>query len=73
MPSKVVLITGTSSGIGLATAVATAKAGWRTVATLRDTGRAEELRKAAADAGSSSTSGSWTSPTRLPSPPRSTA
>ncbi|WP_328680641.1 SDR family oxidoreductase [Streptomyces sp. NBC_00322] len=51
MPSKVVLITGTSSGIGLATAVATAKAGWRTVATLRDTGRAEELRKAAADAG----------------------
>lgn len=51
MSSKVVLITGTSSGIGLATAVATAKAGWRTVATLRDTGRADALRKAAADAG----------------------
>ncbi|MGW1493333.1 SDR family oxidoreductase [Streptomyces sp. NPDC002402] len=51
MSSKVVLITGTSSGIGLATAVATAKAGWRTVATLRDTSRADALRKAAADAG----------------------
>ncbi|WP_406404134.1 SDR family oxidoreductase [Streptomyces sp. NBC_00879] len=51
MSSKVVLITGTSSGIGRATAVATAKAGWRTVATLRDTGRADALRKAAADAG----------------------
>ncbi|MEU3918362.1 SDR family oxidoreductase [Streptomyces sp. NPDC029004] len=51
MSSKVVLITGTSSGIGLAAAVATAKAGWRTVATLRDTGRADALRKAAADAG----------------------
>ncbi|MCX4587370.1 SDR family NAD(P)-dependent oxidoreductase [Streptomyces sp. NBC_01481] len=37
--------------VGLATAVATAKAGWRTVATLRDTGRADALRKAAADAG----------------------
>ncbi|TQK43082.1 NADP-dependent 3-hydroxy acid dehydrogenase YdfG [Streptomyces sp. SLBN-118] len=51
MSSKVVLITGTSSGIGLAAAVATAKAGWRTVATLRDTGRADELRKTAAEAG----------------------
>jgi len=51
MSSKVVLITGTSSGIGLAAAVGAAKAGWRTVATLRDTGRADALRKAAADAG----------------------
>lgn len=49
--SKVVLITGTSSGIGLAAAVASAQAGWRTVATLRDTGRADSLRKAAAEAG----------------------
>ncbi|MFD4583135.1 SDR family NAD(P)-dependent oxidoreductase [Streptomyces sp. NPDC058434] len=48
---KVVLITGTSSGIGLAAAVAAAKAGWRTVATLRDPGRADALRKAAAEAG----------------------
>ncbi|MFD4143894.1 SDR family oxidoreductase [Streptomyces sp. NPDC058572] len=51
MSSKVVLITGTSSGIGLAAAVAAAQAGWRTVATLRDTGRADALRKAAAEAG----------------------
>ncbi|MFE7773669.1 SDR family oxidoreductase [Streptomyces sp. NPDC057445] len=49
--SKVVLITGTSSGIGLAAAVAAAKAGWHTVATLRDPGRADALRKAAAEAG----------------------
>ena len=48
---RVALITGTSSGIGLATAVLAARRGFRTVATLRDTGRAERLRKAAADAG----------------------
>jgi len=51
MSSKVVLITGTSSGIGLAAAVAAAEAGWRTVATLRNPGRADALRKAAAEAG----------------------
>ncbi|MER6839075.1 SDR family oxidoreductase [Streptomyces platensis] len=49
--SKVVLITGTSSGIGLAAAVAAAQAGWRVVATLRDTGRSGALRKAAGEAG----------------------
>ncbi|MER6468909.1 SDR family oxidoreductase [Streptomyces collinus] len=48
---KVVLITGTSSGIGLAAAVAAARAGWTTVATLRDPSRSDALRKAAADAG----------------------
>ncbi|MFE0582287.1 SDR family oxidoreductase [Streptomyces sp. NPDC058874] len=48
---RTVLITGTSSGIGLAAAVAAARAGWRTVATLRDPGRAGALRKAAAEAG----------------------
>ncbi|MEU8437026.1 SDR family oxidoreductase [Streptomyces sp. NPDC029216] len=48
---KTVLITGTSSGIGLAAAVAAARAGWRTVATLRDPSRADALRKAAAEAG----------------------
>ncbi|MEU5146187.1 SDR family oxidoreductase [Streptomyces yangpuensis] len=48
---RTVLITGTSSGIGLAAAVAAARAGWRTVATLRDTGRAGALREAAAEAG----------------------
>ncbi|MFE9258977.1 SDR family oxidoreductase [Streptomyces sp. NPDC006879] len=49
--SKVVLITGTSSGIGLATAVSAARAGWKTVATLRDPSRSEALRKAADEAG----------------------
>ncbi|MFD4915426.1 SDR family NAD(P)-dependent oxidoreductase [Streptomyces virginiae] len=49
--ARTVLITGTSSGIGLAAAIAAARAGWRTVATLRDTGRADGLRKAAVEAG----------------------
>ncbi|WP_427925425.1 SDR family oxidoreductase [Streptomyces sp. cg40] len=48
---KTVLITGTSSGIGLATAVGTARAGWTTIATMRDTGKADALLKAAAEAG----------------------
>ncbi|MER7760566.1 SDR family oxidoreductase [Streptomyces sp. NPDC097619] len=48
---RTVLITGTSSGIGLAAAVAAARAGWRTVATLRDPARAGALREAAAEAG----------------------
>ena len=43
----VVLITGTSSGIGLAVAVAMAQAGWRTVATMRETSRASRLIAAA--------------------------
>ncbi|MFI1653366.1 SDR family NAD(P)-dependent oxidoreductase [Streptomyces sp. NPDC020472] len=46
---KTVLITGTSSGIGLAAAVAAAQAGWTTIATMRDTGKAETLLKAAAE------------------------
>ncbi|QES58241.1 short-chain dehydrogenase [Streptomyces venezuelae] len=50
-PARTVLITGTSSGIGLAAAIAAARAGWRVVATLRDTGRADALRKAAVEAG----------------------
>ncbi len=48
---KVVLITGTSSGIGLAAAVSAARAGWTTVAPLRDPSRSDALRKAAAEAG----------------------
>jgi NAD(P)-dependent dehydrogenase (short-subunit alcohol dehydrogenase family) len=48
---RTVLITGTSSGIGLAAAIAAARAGWRTVATLRDTTRAGTLREAAVEAG----------------------
>ncbi|MFD3808108.1 SDR family NAD(P)-dependent oxidoreductase [Streptomyces sp. NPDC058619] len=38
-------------GLREAAAVAAARAGWRTIATLRDTGRADALRQAAADAG----------------------
>lgn len=43
----VVLITGTSSGIGLATAVQAVEAGHQVVATMRDTSRAGALRAAA--------------------------
>ncbi|WP_395292449.1 SDR family NAD(P)-dependent oxidoreductase [Kitasatospora hibisci] len=50
---RVVLITGTSSGIGLATAVAAARSGFTTVATLRDPARAGALTAAAARAGAS--------------------
>jgi NAD(P)-dependent dehydrogenase (short-subunit alcohol dehydrogenase family) len=47
----VVLITGCSSGIGLASAVRFASQGWTVVATLRDLARAEPLRDALAVAG----------------------
>ncbi|MEU3356256.1 SDR family NAD(P)-dependent oxidoreductase [Streptomyces sp. NPDC037389] len=46
-----VLITGTSSGIGLATAVAAAREGWNVIATMRDPARAGALREAAEQAG----------------------
>jgi len=46
-----VIVTGASSGIGLETAVLAAAAGHRTVATVRDLARTDDLRKAAADAG----------------------
>ncbi|MEC3978029.1 hypothetical protein [Amycolatopsis sp. H20-H5] len=49
MSAKVVLITDTSSGIGLAAAAA--QAGWRTVATMRDSARATALLAAAEIAG----------------------
>ncbi|WP_206308749.1 SDR family NAD(P)-dependent oxidoreductase [Streptomyces sp. A1136] len=49
--TKTVLITGTSSGIGLAAAVGAARAGWHTVATMRDPGRADALLEAARAAG----------------------
>lgn len=48
---RTVLVTGTSSGIGLAAAVAAAEAGWQVVATMRDTAKAAPLRAAAAEAG----------------------
>lgn len=49
MPS--VLITGSSSGIGLVTAVEMARRGWTAIASMRDPGRGERLRAAAAAAG----------------------
>ncbi|MFJ1879044.1 SDR family NAD(P)-dependent oxidoreductase [Streptomyces chartreusis] len=47
---KTVLITGTSSGIGLAAAIGTAQAGWTTIATMRDTSKATALLEVAAKA-----------------------
>jgi len=51
MSESVVLVTGTSSGIGLATAVHAAQRGSRVVATMRDTERAGRLRAASEAAG----------------------
>jgi NAD(P)-dependent dehydrogenase (short-subunit alcohol dehydrogenase family) len=47
---KIALITGASSGFGLLTSVALAKAGFRVVATMRDLGRRERLDQAVAAA-----------------------
>ncbi|WP_241704992.1 SDR family NAD(P)-dependent oxidoreductase [Leifsonia shinshuensis] len=51
MTQSILLITGTSSGIGLASAVAAARAGFTVVATMRDLNRADALRDAADTAG----------------------
>ncbi len=51
MPEKIALVTGASSGFGLLTSVALAKAGFRVVATMRDLGRRERLDEAVAAAG----------------------
>ncbi|MEU1288638.1 SDR family oxidoreductase [Kitasatospora sp. NPDC005856] len=51
MSDKTVLITGTSSGIGLATAVAAARGGWHVIATMRNTAKAGPLLAAAEEAG----------------------
>ena len=48
---KVVVITGSSSGIGLLTAVEFARNGYRVVATMRDLGRSQKLEEAAQQAG----------------------
>lgn len=49
--APVTLVTGTSTGIGLETAVALARGGWDVVATVRDVARADRLRDAASTAG----------------------
>jgi NAD(P)-dependent dehydrogenase (short-subunit alcohol dehydrogenase family) len=50
-PKPVVLVTGTSTGIGLSVAITAALAGWQVVATVRRPGSDEELRVAADVAG----------------------
>jgi NAD(P)-dependent dehydrogenase (short-subunit alcohol dehydrogenase family) len=51
MPEKIALVTGSSSGIGLLTAVELARAGFKVIASMRDLSRREWLDKAAAAAG----------------------
>ncbi|MBD8059917.1 SDR family NAD(P)-dependent oxidoreductase [Cellulomonas sp. JH27-2] len=51
MTSRTLLVTGTSSGIGLSTAVLAASRGWDVVATVRDQGRAAALTDAATQSG----------------------
>jgi len=48
---KIAIVTGSSSGIGLATCVELARSGYRVVATMRDMGRSSRLEEAAAKAG----------------------
>lgn len=49
--TPVALVTGTSTGIGLETAIALARGGWDVIATVRDVSRADRLRDAASAAG----------------------
>jgi NAD(P)-dependent dehydrogenase (short-subunit alcohol dehydrogenase family) len=51
MSDKIAVITGTSSGFGLLTAVELAKAGYQVVASMRDPGRRARLDEATATAG----------------------
>ena len=51
MSTKIAVITGSSSGIGLLTAVELAKGGFQVVATMRDLARREKLEQAASAAG----------------------
>ena len=50
MPRPVLLLTGTSTGIGRATAIEAARSGWTVVATVRDISNADGLRAAADEA-----------------------
>src|SRR5215831_15573007 len=54
MTKKIAVITGTSSGFGLLTAVELARHGFQVVATMRDLGRRDALDKASSEAGVSS-------------------
>ena len=49
--TEIALVTGTSSGMGMYAAIELARRGLEVVATMRDTGRADRLRDAAAEAG----------------------
>lgn len=51
MTESILLVTGTSSGIGLATAIAAARTGFTVVATMRDLAKSDALRAAAESAG----------------------
>ncbi len=51
MSEKIAVVTGSSSGIGLLTAVELAKAGFKVVASMRDLGRRERLDQAAVATG----------------------
>lgn len=53
--SKIILVTGTSTGLGTSIAVLAAQAGHQVYATMRDTGKSGALSQAAADAGVSVT------------------
>jgi NAD(P)-dependent dehydrogenase (short-subunit alcohol dehydrogenase family) len=51
MSSKIAVITGSSSGIGLLTAVELARSGYQVIASMRDLSRREPLERAAGNAG----------------------
>ncbi len=51
MSSKIAVITGASSGIGLLTAVELARSGYRVIASMRDLSRRDPLERAASNAG----------------------
>ncbi|MEW4371334.1 SDR family oxidoreductase [Paenibacillus kandeliae] len=48
---QIVLITGSSSGFGLLTAITLARQGWQVIATMRDVSRRDELDRQAEEAG----------------------
>ncbi len=49
--SKLVLTTGANSGLGLATVIALARAGYQSVGSVRSAAKARLVREAAAEAG----------------------